>query len=90
MNKPAKGAMIAISAAALFTAGPALAGSHGDAAAGGGDDAKVSCTGVNECSGKGECAAKGNDCAGKNTCKGMGVTKMTEEECEAKGGKVQG
>ncbi len=87
MNKPVKGAMIALSAAALFTAGTALAGSHGDAPAG--DDAKVSCTGVNECAGKGECAAKGNDCAGKNKCKGMGVQKMTEKDCEAKGGKVQ-
>ena len=58
MNRPAKGAMIALSAAALFTAGPALAGSHGDAAAG--DDAKVKCVGLNECAGKGECASKGN------------------------------
>lgn len=90
MNKPAKGAMIALSAAALFTAGTALAGTHGDAAADGGDDAKVSCSGVNDCAGKGECAANGNDCAGKNKCKGMGVVKLTEEECKAKGGKVQG
>lgn len=89
MNKSAKGAMVALSAAALFTAGTAIAGSHADAAAEGGDDAKVSCSGVNECAGKGECAAKGNDCAGKNKCKGMGVQKMTADECKAKGGKVE-
>ena len=88
MKKPIQGAVIALSAAALFTAGNALAGSHGDGKAAGGDDAKVSCTGVNECSGKGECAAKGNECAGKNKCKGEGVQKMSAEDCAAKGGKV--
>lgn len=87
MKKPIQGAVIALSAAALFTAGEAMAGSHGDAA--GGDDAKVSCTGLNECAGKGECASKGNECAGKNKCKGMGVQKMSAEDCKAKGGTVQ-
>ena len=86
MNKMTKGATIALSAAALFAAGTAFAGSPDAADAG--KDAKVKCVGVNECAGKGECAAKGNECAGKNKCKSAGVLKLSAEECKAKGGKV--
>ena len=84
MNRPTKGALIAVSVAALFAARGALAAEHSEK-----KDAKVKCTGVNECSGKGACASAGNSCGGKNKCKGMGVMMMTPDECKAKGGKVE-
>lgn len=87
-DRRSKGALIAVSVAALFSAGagPALAGQH----EGGGEkqEAKVKCMGANECAGKGGCASAHNECAGKNKCKGMGVVQMTAEECKQKGGKV--
>jgi hypothetical protein len=87
MNRTTKGAVIALSVAALFTARGALAesdhGSHD-----GKKEAKVRCTGVNECKGKGECAAGGNACGGSNECKGKGVKMMSADECQKKGGKV--
>lgn len=86
MDPRSKGALVAISVAALFSAGPAFAGSH----EGGGEkqDVKVKCMGANECAGKGGCASAHNECAGKNKCKGMGVMMMSAEECKQKGGKV--
>lgn len=86
MDRKSKGALVAISVAALFSAGSAFAASHD----GGGEkkDAKVKCMGVNECAGKGGCASAHNDCAGKNKCKGMGVMMMSAEECKTKGGKT--
>jgi hypothetical protein len=87
MDRKSKGALVAISVAALFSAGQAFAGSH----EGGGEkkqDAKVKCMGANECAGKGGCASAHNECAGKNSCKGMGVMQMSADECKEKGGKV--
>ena len=86
MDRRSKGALVAISVAALFSAGSAFATSHD----GGGEkkDAKVKCTGVNDCAGKGGCASASNDCAGKNKCKGQGVVMMNAEECKQKGGKT--
>jgi hypothetical protein len=81
-----KGAMVALSVAALFGARGAMAAeSSADSAKG---DAKVKCAGVNECAGKGTCGGAGNSCAGKNTCKGKGVVEMSAEECAKKNGKV--
>ena len=56
------------------------------------EEAKVKCTGINACAGHGECGAAdgSHDCAGKNTCKGKGWVKVSEEECEEKGGEVLG
>ena len=86
MKTTTKGAIVALSVAALFgTRGAFAADSAADATKG---DAKVKCTGVNECAGKGACASAGNSCAGKNTCKGMGVLEMSAEECAKKHGKV--
>jgi hypothetical protein len=79
-----------IALAALFSAGTAFAESadDGHGAHDGKKDAKVACTGVNECKGKGECAGAGNSCAGSNSCKGKGVTMMSADDCQKKGGKV--
>ena len=85
MKVSTKGALIAISVAALFGSRSALAASDSDS---GKKDANVKCTGVNECAGKGSCAGAGNSCAGKNSCKGKGVLDMSAEECAKKGGKV--
>ena len=73
MDRRSTGALVAISVAALFSAGSAFATSHD----GGGEkkDAKVKCMGVNEC-------------AGKNKCKGQGVVMMSTEDCTKKGGKI--
>jgi hypothetical protein len=91
MNRGARGAVIALSVAALFGARGTLAeaGTH-DGKDGDKKDAKVSCTGVNECKGKGQCASAGNSCGGSNECKGKGVMMMSAEECEKKGGKTAG
>ena len=86
MRKTSKGAVIALSAAAMFTAGQALAEHH--KAAEPAQDAKVKCVGVNDCAGKGECASKGNECAGKNECKSSGMIKLSADDCKAKGGTV--
>jgi len=84
MNRTTKGAVIALTVAAMFSARAALAESH----AGEKKDAKVRCSGINECKGKSECAGAGNSCGGMNSCKGKGVISTTEEECKKKGGKV--
>ena len=86
MKNTTKGAIVALSVAALFSTRAAIAAdSAGEGTKG---DAKVRCAGVNECSGKGTCAGAGNSCAGKNTCKGKGVVEMSAEECAQKHGKV--
>jgi len=89
MNRTTKGALIALSVAALFSARStvATAGQH-DADKDAKKEAKVRCTGMNECKGKGQCAAAGNSCGGKNECKGKGMVMTSEDECKQKGGKV--
>jgi hypothetical protein len=90
MNRTTRGTVIALGVAALFSAGTALAEPAGDGhdTHDGKKDAKVACTGVNECKGKGECAGAGNSCAGSNSCKGKGVSMMSADDCQKKGGKV--
>ena len=88
MNRTTKGALIALSVAALFSARTATAETEKDSAHEAKKEAKVHCTGVNECKGKGECAAAGNSCGGKNECKGKGVTMIPKDECTKKGGTV--
>jgi hypothetical protein len=89
MNRTTKGAAIALSVAALFTARLAGAASHEGKPDPAKQDAKVKCSGVNACAGKGACAHKGNACAGKNACKGKGIVEMSADECKAKGGKAE-
>ena len=88
MNRSTKGALIALSVAALFSARGAIAAE--DSGKDGKGEAKVNCTNVNECAGKGACASANNSCAGKNACKGKGIMKMTAEDCVKKGGVVAG
>ena len=85
-SKSAKGALVALSVAALFSARSVQAATNdGDSAK---TDAKVKCSGVNECAGKGSCAGAGHSCAGKNSCKGKGVVEMSAADCAKKGGTV--
>lgn len=89
MKDCAKGALIALSVAALFAARGSLAAEMKDMGMDGGkSDAKVKCAGVNECAGKGSCDSASNSCAGKNSCKGKGILEMSAEECTKNGGKV--
>jgi hypothetical protein len=89
MNRSTKGALIALSVAALFSARTASAES-GDKSSmpDAKKEAKVHCSGVNECKGKSECASANNSCSGSNSCKGKGVVTMSAEDCKAKGGKA--
>ena len=58
-------------------------------AAAGTNDAGVKCAGVNSCKGESECKTATSECKGLNGCKGEGwVTKASEKECIAAGGKV--
>ncbi len=61
----------------------------GTATASGGGAQMGECHGVNSCKGTGDCGGKGHGCAGKNTCKGQGWQKMSEADCEAKGGEFK-
>lgn len=79
-----KGAMLAISAAALILAGCASGGTN--AAASG---ATVACVGVNSCKGTSDCKTAGNECKGqnacktaKNACKGQGSCKVAANACK--------
>lgn len=47
------------------------------------------CHGINSCKGHGSCSGKGHGCAGQNSCKGKGWIKITEKECNEKGGKFE-
>ena len=84
MNKlQLTGAVLAVGAAALFTAVPAFAA---DAAV---DAAMVKCVGGNACKGKSACKTADNACKGQNSCKGKGMEmKKSEKECTEAGGKV--
>src|SRR5262249_28536403 len=84
MNRTSKGAILALSVAALFAARGAIAAEEK-----GKTDAKVHCSGVNECKGKGACAGGGHSCAGKNGCKGQGFVETSAAECQKMGGKVE-
>jgi hypothetical protein len=83
MMKPkSRGAVIALSVAALFAAGAAHAAD--DMAK---SEGKIQCTNDNACKGKGVCASADgkNQCAGHNECKGH-VALVTKAECEKHGG----
>jgi len=82
MNRRQIGLAAATAAFALLTAGaPVFAAA--------GNDGEVKCAGVNECKGLSECKTATSECKGLNHCKGEGyVTKQSEKECVAAGGKV--
>ncbi|MEO8278625.1 MAG: hypothetical protein ABI564_02965 [Ideonella sp.] len=84
LNQVKSGLAVATAAAALFAMG-ATVSTVAQAA----DPAPVHCTGVNSCKGTSDCKTAKNDCKGQNSCKGMGwVSKSSEAECTAAGGKV--
>lgn len=89
MNRTTRGALIALSVAALFGARSATADSGDkDATHEGKTAATIHCAGINACKGKGECATASNSCGGMNECKGKGIVMTTEADCKAKGGTV--
>ena len=47
------------------------------------------CHGINSCKGTGECGGAGHSCAGKNACKGKGWVKLSQADCEKKGGEFK-
>jgi hypothetical protein len=78
------GLLLATAAAALFANGLAMA-----AEAGGAQEAKVHCGGINACKSQSACKTAQNACKGQNSCKGQGwQPTASAEECTAKGGKV--
>lgn len=84
MNQVKTGIAIASAAAAMFTLGTtATVAQAADASM------TVKCAGINSCKGHAECKTAKNDCKGMNACKGQGwVSKASEKECTAAGGKV--
>ena len=44
------------------------------------------CHGANKCKGTGDCGGKTHACGGKNACKGKGWNKMSQADCDTKGG----
>lgn len=83
MTRKQIGSIAAAAALAILTSATALeatADTH---------DGGVKCAGVNSCKGESECKTATSDCKGLNHCKGEGwVTKSSEKECVAAGGKV--
>jgi hypothetical protein len=88
MNRTTRGALIALSVAALFGTRSATADSGDNATHEGKTAAKIACAGINACKGKGECASATHSCGGLNECKGKGIVMTSEADCKAKGGKV--
>lgn len=80
----------AVTAAALFVSacgGSGEPAAHGAAGTASGDTVK--CLGIHECKGQSQCGVEGgHGCAGQNDCKGKGWIKVSQAECDAKGGKV--
>lgn len=73
------GVLLATAAATLFVSAPAIHAAP--------EQAVIHCTGVNACKGQGRCGTAEHSCKGANACKGQGILPMTQQECEAKGGK---
>ncbi len=83
--KKISGAAIAtVAAGMILSGGQAMASEHEAAVA------KVHCYGVNACKGETSCKTAGNACKGQNSCKGTGWLPMSQAECDAKGGTVEG
>ena len=80
----AKRAVLAATAAALFTSGVTLMATVATAGDDGGK--MVHCQGVNGCKGQSDCKSAHNSCKAQNSCKGQGWKSMTKSDCEAAGG----
>lgn len=81
-GKQMTGAALALAAAGLFGALPAV-GSEGATAS------EVHCYGINACKGQNDCATDTNGCKGQGSCKGKGwVTKESAQACKDAGGTV--
>lgn len=76
--------VLALTASASIMAGCVTSGTSTTASSEAGE-----CHGINSCKGQGACGGKGHSCAGKNSCKGQGWLKMSQSDCEAKGGKFK-
>lgn len=89
MNKT-ENVSLALAAAALFVAGCSKSGQSADAeSAQSASAAEVKCVGINECKAQGQCGVPGGHvCAGQNECKGKGWLKVSQAECDEKGGSV--
>ncbi len=72
------GLSIAIAAAGLFVAAPAVVSATGQA--------EVQCYGVNMCKGHNDCKTATNACKGKAKCKGQGFVMMSKKACGHIGG----
>lgn len=80
-------AAFATAAAALFAT--ACAGGTPEASEPVAAGDTVKCLGAHECKGQSQCGVEGgHGCAGQNECKGKGWVKLTQSDCEAKGGTV--
>jgi hypothetical protein len=84
----------ALTAAALFAA--ACGGSQTptetpatDTAAATATEDTVKCLGIHDCKGQSACNVEGGHaCAGLNDCKGKGWIKVSQAECDEKGGTI--
>ena len=72
-------------AAAVSSAAPNPAGSHGAAVAA---SDKVHCYGVHSCKGNSDCKTAEHSCKGQNACGGHGFKGMTAGACLEKGGVI--
>jgi hypothetical protein len=86
--KKLSGLSVATAAAALFMSGCGTMGT--EAASSDAMASKVHCGGINSCKGQTACGTANNACKGQNSCKGQGWLPMSQDECDAKGGKVTG
>lgn len=70
------GAALAIGAATLFSAVPAVASAHCH------HHGMVKCLTVNGCKGYSSCKTANNACKGLNACKGQGFVYLTRAQCQ--------
>ncbi len=90
---PAFKTSFAVTVAALFVGGCSKGGESAEAASAASEaplepSADVKCLGINACKGQAQCggAPGGHACAGQNECKGKGWLKVSQAECQQKGG----
>jgi len=86
---PAFKTSFAVTVAALFVGGCSKSGESAEAASAASEaSADVKCLGINACKGQAQCggAPGGHACAGQNECKGKGWLKVSQAECDEKGG----
>jgi|688.fasta_scaffold2248460_1 hypothetical protein len=83
--KIAKGALLAVTAAALISSTTVLAADQAASPA-----SSVKCYGANSCKGKSACKTAHNACKGQNSCKGKGYTTVdSAKQCKAEHGSLK-